>query len=101
MLESFGAIPVDERVVVDGNVITGGGVTAGIDFALRVVAEVAGEAAARAIQLGIEYDPRPPFDSGHPRSAGRAAIEAAKAAAAARQAERRAQVSKAAAAMPS
>ena len=50
----------------DGNVITGGGVTAGIDFGLSVVAEIAGETVARKIQLGIEYDPAPPFDSGHP-----------------------------------
>jgi cyclohexyl-isocyanide hydratase len=56
-------------VVIDGNVITGGGVTAGIDFGLRVIAEVAGEATARRIQLGIEYDPAPPFDSGHPDKA--------------------------------
>ena len=53
----------------DGNVITGGGVTAGIDFGLSVVAEIAGETAARKIQLGIEYDPAPPFDSGHPDKA--------------------------------
>lgn len=68
-LPKFGAIPVEERVVVDGNVITGGGVTAGIDFGLRVAAEVAGEDIARMLQLIIEYDPAPPFDSGHPRSA--------------------------------
>ena len=53
----------------DGNVITGGGVTAGIDFGLSVVAEIAGETVARKIQLGIEYDPAPPFDSGHPDKA--------------------------------
>lgn len=70
LLTAFGATPIKERVVVDGNVITGGGVTAGIDFALRVVAEVAGEAAAKAIQLGIEYDPQPPFDAGSPERAG-------------------------------
>ena len=64
MLKAFGAIPVSERVVVDGNTITGGGVTAGIDFGLTVAAEVAGPEAAKAIQLGIEYDPQPPFDSG-------------------------------------
>jgi cyclohexyl-isocyanide hydratase len=97
LLKAFGAIPVEERVVIDGNVITGGGVTAGIDFALRVVAEIAGEAAARAIQLGIEYDPLPPFNSGHPRVADRALVAGATAAASTRQAERRAQVEKAAA----
>jgi cyclohexyl-isocyanide hydratase len=52
--------------VRDGNVITAGGVTSGIDFGLSVVAEIAGEMAARQIQLGIEYDPAPPFDSGNP-----------------------------------
>jgi cyclohexyl-isocyanide hydratase len=98
-LKAFGAIPVAERVVVDGNVITGGGVTAGIDFGLRVVADFAGEVAARAIQLGIEYDPRPPFDSGHPRHADPALVERVKAAAEMRQAERRSQVEKAASAL--
>ena len=53
----------------DGNVITGGGVTAGIDFGLSVIAEIAGETTARKVQLGIEYDPAPPFDSGHPDKA--------------------------------
>jgi cyclohexyl-isocyanide hydratase len=99
LLAAFDAIPTHERVVVDGNVITGGGVTAGIDFALRVVAEVAGEAAARTIQLAIEYDPCPPFDSGHPRIADPALVATAKTAATGRQAERRAQVEKAAAAL--
>jgi len=57
------------RVVVDGNIITGGGVTAGIDFGLRLVEQLAGEETARSIQLAIEYDPRPPFPGGgHPRS---------------------------------
>jgi cyclohexyl-isocyanide hydratase len=51
--------------VKDGNVITAGGVTAGIDFGLSVIAEIAGETTARRVQLGIEYDPAPPFDSGH------------------------------------
>lgn len=68
-LPAFGATPVHERVVIDGNVITGGGVTAGIDFGLKVAAEVAGETVAKMLQLIIEYDPAPPFDSGHPRSA--------------------------------
>jgi transcriptional regulator GlxA family with amidase domain len=57
------------RVVRDGNVITGGGVTAGIDFALTLVAEIAGEDVARSIQLSIEYDPQPPFDAGSPETA--------------------------------
>ena len=62
LLPLVGATYEKARIVKDGNVITAGGVTAGIDFALSVVAEIAGEAAARAIQLGIEYDPAPPFD---------------------------------------
>jgi len=66
LLPLVGAIWEKARIVKDGNVITAGGVTAGIDFGLSVVAEIGGEAAARAIQLGIEYDPAPPFDSGHP-----------------------------------
>jgi cyclohexyl-isocyanide hydratase len=73
-LSSFGATAIDERVVVDGNVITGGGVTAGIDFGLKVAAEVAGEQMAKAIQLMVEYDPDPPFDNGHPRSADPAVL---------------------------
>src|SRR5499427_10153292 len=64
LLRAFGAEPVAQRVVVDGNLYTGGGVTAGIDVALTVVAAIAGRAAAEAIQLGIEYDPAPPFSSG-------------------------------------
>jgi cyclohexyl-isocyanide hydratase len=66
LLPRFGARPAPGRVVVDRDRITGGGVTAGIDFALRLAAELAGERAARAIQLGLEYDPAPPFASGHP-----------------------------------
>jgi cyclohexyl-isocyanide hydratase len=66
LLPTFGARHVKGRVVVDRNRITGGGVTAGIDFGLRLAAELAGEQTARLIQLGLEYDPAPPFDSGHP-----------------------------------
>lgn len=76
LLPLVGATYEKARVVRDGNLITAGGVTSGIDFALRVVAEIAGETAARTIQLGIEYDPAPPFDSGHPDRAP-AAIRAA------------------------
>jgi cyclohexyl-isocyanide hydratase len=61
------------RVVRDGNVFTSGGVSAGIDFAFRIVAELAGPEVAQAIQLGIEYDPSPPFDAGHPDKASEAA----------------------------
>lgn len=70
MLSDFGAIPVAERVVRDRNRISGGGVTAGIDFGLTVAAELAGEEAAKSIQLVLEYDPQPPFDSGSPEKAG-------------------------------
>ncbi|MFO1079239.1 MAG: DJ-1/PfpI family protein [Reyranellaceae bacterium] len=69
MLKDFGAIPVAERVVRDRNRISGGGVTAGIDFGLTMVAELAGEETAKALQLGYEYDPQPPFDSGSPEKA--------------------------------
>ena len=69
LLSAFGAIPTKERVVRDGNVITGGGVTAGIDFALTVVAEIAGPEVAQGIQLQIEYAPSPPFDAGSPETA--------------------------------
>ena len=70
MLADFGAIPVAERVVRDRNRISGGGVTAGIDFGLTVAAELAGEEVAKSIQLVLEYDPKPPFDSGSPEKAG-------------------------------
>jgi cyclohexyl-isocyanide hydratase len=68
-LKPLGAIPVSEKVVVDGNVVTGAGVTSGIDFALKLAAILEGEAAAREIQLQIEYDPDPPFRSGSPATA--------------------------------
>ena len=70
LLERFGAIHEKARVVKDGNVITAGGVTSGIDFALTVIAEIAGREFAKAVQLGLEYDPRPPFKSGNPDDAG-------------------------------
>ncbi|HVF93854.1 MAG TPA: DJ-1/PfpI family protein [Sphingomonas sp.] len=75
MLPLFGAEPVAERVVVDRNRVTGGGVTAGIDFALTLTAMLRGEAHARAVQLSLEYDPAPPFDSGSPERAGPALVE--------------------------
>ncbi|MBA2280667.1 MAG: DJ-1/PfpI family protein [Acidimicrobiia bacterium] len=68
-LAAFGAEPTSERVVVQGKTITAAGVSAGIDMALRLVAEEAGEFVAQAIQLGIEYDPQPPFDAGSPDKA--------------------------------
>ena len=69
LLGLFGAISDPGRVVRDGNIVTGGGVTAGIDFALTLVAEMAGPETAQTIQLGIEYAPAPPFDAGSPESA--------------------------------
>ena len=68
-LPLFGAIPVADRVVHDGNIVTGGGVTAGIDFALSLVAEIGGPDVAQAIQLQIEYAPVPPFNAGSPKTA--------------------------------
>jgi cyclohexyl-isocyanide hydratase len=68
-LALFGAIPDPGRVARDGNIVTGGGVTAGIDFALTLVAELAGPETAQAIQLQIEYAPAPPFDAGSPETA--------------------------------
>jgi cyclohexyl-isocyanide hydratase len=69
-LPRFGAIPVAERIVRDRNRVSGGGVTAGIDFGLALAAELAGEEAAKMLQLAFEYDPRPPFDCGSPEGAG-------------------------------
>ncbi|NOT85521.1 MAG: DJ-1/PfpI family protein [Methylococcaceae bacterium] len=69
LLSNFGATPVKDRVVWDGNVITGAGVTAGLDFGLEVLAALRGKAYAQATQLQVEYDPQPPFDSGSPDKA--------------------------------
>jgi cyclohexyl-isocyanide hydratase len=69
MLSGFGAEPVDARVVVDRNRITGGGVTAGIDFGLVLLAKLRGDDAAKLTQLAMEYDPEPPFNSGSPKTA--------------------------------
>lgn len=79
LLERFGAIPDPARVVRDGDVITGGGVTAGIDIALTIAAELAGEQTAKMIQLAIEYAPAPPFDSGRPETAEPETIDAVRA----------------------
>lgn len=68
-LAYFGVTPVDERVVEDRNRITGGGVTSGIDFALTLAARLFGEERAKSVQLGMEYDPEPPFVGGSTRSA--------------------------------
>ncbi|MFO0555671.1 MAG: DJ-1/PfpI family protein [Polyangiaceae bacterium] len=88
LLPAFGARPVHERVVIDRNRVTGGGVTAGIDFALRLVGELAGEAVARRIALELEYDPAPPFGPGHPRAAAPELVRAVRDGFAARSAER-------------
>lgn len=73
-LAMFGAEPVQARYVIDRNRATGGGVTAGIDFALKLVAEMLGENVAKGIQLSIEYNPAPPFDAGSPDRAGEAVV---------------------------
>jgi cyclohexyl-isocyanide hydratase len=73
-LALFGAEPVAERIVFDRNRVTGGGVTAGIDFALALTAAIRGEAHAKAVQLALEYDPAPPFEAGSPDKAGEALV---------------------------
>lgn len=78
LLANFGAIPDAARVVRDGNAITGGGVTAGIDIALTIVADLAGENVAKMIQLAIEYAPLPPFDCGRPETADAETVAAVK-----------------------
>lgn len=69
-LVNFGATPIAERIVQDRNRVSGGGVTAGIDFGLALVAELSDENTAKTIQLFVEYDPKPPFDTGIPEKAG-------------------------------
>jgi cyclohexyl-isocyanide hydratase len=88
LLPVFGATAVADRVVIDRNRITGGGVTAGIDFALAIAAEVAGEDKAKEIQLLIEYNPAPPFACGHPDTADAAIVESLRRARAPMQAAR-------------
>jgi cyclohexyl-isocyanide hydratase len=78
-LALLGAIPVREKVVVDVTIVTGAGVISGIDFALTLAAILEGEQVAREIQLQIEYDPAPPFNSGSPKTAAPAILEAVKA----------------------
>ena len=96
LLPRFGAIPVRERVVLDRNRVTGGGVTAGIDFGLRLAAELRGEKVAKEIQLLMEYDPAPPYAAGSPRTAGAALVESVTAARSAISEERRRVVDRAA-----
>jgi len=76
-LTAFGAEPVEARVVVDRNRITGGGVTAGIDFGLVLLAKLRGDESAKLTQLAMEYDPEPPFQSGSPKTAGPAIVQQA------------------------
>jgi transcriptional regulator GlxA family with amidase domain len=97
LLPVFGAIPDPGRVVRDGNIVTGGGVTAGIDFALSLVAELAGPETAQAIQLQIEYAPAPPFDAGSPDTAPPAILALVRERNAAMAAQRRGAVEAAAA----
>ncbi|MGB8356401.1 MAG: DJ-1/PfpI family protein [Chthoniobacteraceae bacterium] len=80
LLKEFGAIPIDERVVVDGKFVSTAGVTAGLDGALRLAALLRGEEAAQQIQLAIEYQPEPPFDSGTPDRAPHTVLFKARAA---------------------
>lgn len=88
LLAAFGAIPTQARVVRDGDLMTGGGVTAGIDFALALIAELAGRDAAEAVQLHLEYAPQPPFDAGTPQTARPEIVARVRAALAASRAER-------------
>jgi len=96
LLPVFGATAVADRVVIDRNRITGGGVTAGIDFALVIAAQVAGEDKAKEIQLLIEYNPAPPFACGHPDTADAAVVTSLRRARAPMQAARLAQAKRAA-----
>jgi transcriptional regulator GlxA family with amidase domain len=97
LLALLGATPDPGRVVRDGDIITGGGVTAGIDFALVVAAEIGGDALAQSLQLALEYAPAPPFDAGRPETAPPEILAAVKARLAPQLAERRAAVERAAA----
>jgi len=87
-LPLFGAIPIEERVVIDRNRMTGGGVTAGIDFGLQLAALLQDETIAQQIQLGMEYSPDPPFQSGSPATAPKAVVDTVRRAAERFQRER-------------
>ncbi len=78
MLTTLGAVAVNDRVVRDGNLLTGGGITAGIDFALTLASELVGTDEAQLIQLQLEYAPAPPFNSGSPQTAPQAVLDAAR-----------------------
>ncbi|MBB4285358.1 DJ-1/PfpI family protein [Roseospira goensis] len=99
LLSAFGATPDPARVVVDGPIVSGGGVTAGIDFALTLAAVLFDDETARSIQLAIEYAPAPPFDAGRPETAGAALEQRVRAAAAARRPVREAAAARAAEAL--
>ncbi|MEA3025496.1 MAG: cyclohexyl-isocyanide hydratase [Alphaproteobacteria bacterium] len=89
-LKLLGAVPTKQRVVMDGNIITGAGVASGIDFALAIAAILEGEEVARQIQLQIEYDPSPPFDSGSTETASAETVELLRSRGAALNEQRRA-----------
>jgi cyclohexyl-isocyanide hydratase len=91
-LPVFGAIVDEGRIVRDGNILSGGGVTAGIDFVLALIAELRGSRVAQMVQLGLEYAPQPPFDSGRPDTAPADVLEAVNARTAAAFAERRVRI---------
>lgn len=99
LLAKFGVTPSDQRMTVDGKFYTSGGVTSGIDMALRVAADVAGEETAQKIQLAIEYDPAPPFKGGTPFTSPPEIVAAVLEASKARRAKREEQVAQAAAQM--
>jgi cyclohexyl-isocyanide hydratase len=92
LLPVVGATAVEQRVVIDRNRITGGGVTAGIDIALAIAEQIAGRAVAEEIQLWLEYDPQPQFQSGHPRSASPELVARLRTRMSGRLEERRAQL---------
>lgn len=96
LLPMFGAIVDESRVVRDGKLVTGGGVTAGIDFAFVLLAELAGEATAQAVQLGLEYAPAPPFEAGRPELAAPGIVAAYRSQMAPLAAKRHAQATEAA-----
>jgi transcriptional regulator GlxA family with amidase domain len=90
LLASLGATPVPERVVRHGKILTAAGVSSGIDMGLQLVALIHGDEVAQAVQLGIEYDPQPPFDAGSPDSAPRPVVDAVRSEFGAREAAVRA-----------
>ena len=92
LLPVFGAIADDGRIVRDGNILSGGGVTAGIDFVLALIAELRGQRVAEMVQLGLEYAPQPPFNAGRPDTAPPEVLEALNARSAPGRAQRRARL---------